>query len=120
LYSYEKIDLGDYRGNTYFLAGFVVPDPYQYDEYNPDKDADEYGVTLVCSAETPTSHNTEIVRLDNAHGQTPHVDNLYLPPDSREDEKIELGDDWTYSKMRRYLLSKWRDYADFYSYYRNR
>lgn len=117
MYSYEKIDLGDYRGKPYFLAGFVVPNPRQYDEYDPDEDADEYGLTLVRSAETPTSHNTEIVRLDNAHGQTPHVDNVYLPPDSHKNEKVELGDDWTYSKMRRYLLSEWRKYVDLYSYY---
>lgn len=117
MHSYEKIDLGDYRGDAYFLAGFVVPDPMQDGEYDPDEDADEYGVTLVRSAETPTDGNTEIVRLDNAHGQPPHVDNVYLLPDADRNEKTQLGEDWTYSEMRRFLLSEWRKYADLYRYY---
>lgn len=117
MYSYEKIDLGDYRGNAYFLAGFVVPDPRQYAEYNPDEDADEYGVTLVRNGGTPTKDNTEIVRLDNAHGQIPHIDQLYLPNDSVE-SKRKLGHDWTYSRMRQFLLSEWQKYADLYHYYR--
>lgn len=118
MHSYEKIDLGDYRGDTYFLAGFVRPDPTQDAEYDPNEDAHEYGVTLVRSAKSPVDDNTEIVRLDNAHGQTPHVDNIYLPAGTDEDEKMELGDDWTYSKMRRFLLSEWQSYADLSDYYR--
>lgn len=120
MYSYEKIDLGDYRGDAYFLAGFVRPDPTRYEEYEPDEDADEYGVSLVRSAKSPIEENTEIVRMDNAHGQTPHVDNVYLPPDSDEDEKTELGTDWTYSAMRAFLLAEWTTYADLYRYYRIR
>lgn len=114
MHSYEKIDLGDYRGDTYFLAGFVRPDPTQDGEYDPDEDAHEYGVTLVRSAETPTGGNMEIVRMDNAHGQPPHVDNVYLPPDADGNEKTQLGEDWTYSEMRRFLLSEWRQYVDLY------
>lgn len=117
LHSYEKIDLGDYRGDTYFLAGFARPDPLQYERYDPGEDADEFGVALVRSAETPVDDNTEIVRIDNAHGQTPHIDNVYLPPGSDEDVKTELGENWTYSDMRSFLLSEWRTYADLYSYY---
>lgn len=117
LHSYEKIDLGGYRGDTYFLAGFVRPDSLQFEEYDPDEDAEECGVALVQSAETPMGDNTEIVRLDDAHGQTPHVDNIYLPSDSDEDVKTELGKDWTYSEMRAFLLSEWRTYADLYRYY---
>lgn len=117
MHRYEKIDLGDYRGQTYFLAGFVRPAPTKKREYNPDEDAHEYGVTLVRSAKSPVDDNTEIVRMDNAHGQTPHIDNIYLPPDSSEDKKTELGDEWTYSRMRRFLLSEWRSYADLYSYW---
>lgn len=117
MYSYEKIDLGDYRDNTYFLAGFVVPDPRRYDKYNPDEDADEYGTTLVRSAEVPTKNNTEIVRLDNAHGQTPHVDKLYLPDDSIKSRKTKLDNDWIYSRMRQFLLSEWQKYVDIYHYH---
>lgn len=95
----------------------MVPDPRQYGEYDPDEDADEYGVTLVRSAGTPTNDNTEIVRLDNAHGQTPHVDKLYLPDSSVESGKTKLDDDWTYSRMQQFLLSEWRKYVDLYRYY---
>lgn len=118
MHSYEKIDLGDYRGDTYFLAGFVRPAPTRRDHYDPDEDAHEYGVSLVRSANSPVGDNTEIVRLDNAHGQTPHVDNVYLPPSSDEDEKTKLGEDWNYSKMRRFLLAEWRSYVDLFAYYR--
>lgn len=117
MYSYEKIDLGNYRDNAYFLAGFVVPDPRRHAEYDPDEDADEYGVTLVRNAEILAKDNTEIVRLDNAHGQIPHVDKLYLPDDSVESEKTKLGDDWTYSRMRQFLLSEWRKYVNLYHHY---
>lgn len=117
MYSYEKIDLGDYRGGTYFLAGFVRPNPVQDGSYDPDEDADECGVALVRSAQTPTADNVEIVRVDDAHGQTPHIDNVYLPPDSCEGVKTELGEEWTYSEMRAFLLSEWRTYADLYRHY---
>lgn len=118
MYSYEKIDLGDYRGDTYFLAGFVRPDPTQDDEYDPDEDAHEYGVTLARSATSPVNDNTEIVRLDNAHGQMPHLDEVYLPSASGEAQKQVLDESWTYSKMRAFLLSEWQRYADLYNYYR--
>lgn len=118
MYSYEKIDLGEYRGETYFLAGFVRPDPIRYDEYDPDETANEYGVTLVRSAGTPIADNVEVVRLDNAHGQTPHIDKVYLLQDSDEVEKEKLGNDWNYTKMRRYLLSEWQSYVDLFKYYR--
>lgn len=117
MHSYEKIDLGTYRGETYFLTGFTRPEPSRYDEFDPDEDADEYGVSLVRSGETPINDNTEIVRLDNAHGQTPHIDNVYLPSDSNEDEKTELGEDWDYSKMRTFLLSEWQTYVELFEYY---
>lgn len=117
MYSYEKIDLGNYRSDTYFLVGFVRPDPLQCEEYAPDEDADEYGVALVRSADSPMNDNTKIIRMDNAHSQTPHVDNVYLPPESDEDVKTELGEDWTYSDMRAFLLSNWRTYADLYRHY---
>lgn len=117
MHSYEKIDLGNYRGETYFLAGFTRPEPSRYDEFNPDEDADEYGVSLVRSGEAPIKDNTEIVRLDNAHGQIPHVDNVHFPPDSDEDEKTELGEDWDYSRMRGFLLSEWQSYVDLVEYY---
>lgn len=117
MHSYEKIDLGDYRGDTYFLAGFVRPAPTRKAEYDPDEDAYEYGVALVRSARSPVADNTEIVRMDNAHGQIPHVDKLYLPPVSRESEKQKMDESWTYSKMRRFLLSEWQRYVDLYAYY---
>lgn len=117
LHSYEKIDLGNYRGDTYFLAGFVRPDPLESETYNPDEDAGGCGVALVRSAEIPADDNTEIVRIDNAHGQKPHIDNIFLPPRSDEDVKTELGENWTYSQMRAFLLSEWQTYADLYSYY---
>jgi hypothetical protein len=117
LHSYEKIDLGHYRRDTYFLAGFVRPAPTQYGKYDPDEDAHEYGVTLVCSARTPMDDNTEIVRLDNAHGQMPHVDRVYLPHSAEENDKRKLDESWTYSKMRTFLLDKWQRHADLYRYY---
>lgn len=117
MYSYEKIDLGGYRGKTYLLVGFVRPKPDGWDEYDPDEDADEYGVSLVRSGETPISDNTEIVRLDNAHGQTPHIDNVYLPGGSDEEEKTELSEDWDYSEMRTFLLSEWKTYVELFEHY---
>lgn len=109
MHRFETIDLGTYRGDDYVLVGFVEPEPAAGEDYNPDRDADEYGVSLARS--DPSGSNVEIVRLDTAHGQRPHVDQLYLQP-GRRDRKTALGEDYTYERMKRHLLTHWRRFVD--------
>ena len=89
MHSYETIDLGTYRSDSYFLTGFVKPDPSDYAEFDPDEDAEEYGVTLVRSSTHPLEDNIQIVRMDTTHGR-PHLDRVYLSPDADEDTKVWL------------------------------
>lgn len=114
--SLETIDLGSYRGENYFLAGFVEPDPSQSEEYDPDTDADNYGVVLGKEGSFPHEKNEEVVRMDTRH-EGPHMDRLYLPPDSNEDRKIWLDDDYRYSRMKKYLEENWKRFADLYIQY---
>ena len=113
MHSYETIDLGIYRGDSYFLAGFVEPDPSNHAEFDPDDDADEYGVVLVRSSTHPLEENIQIVRMDTAHG-TPHLDRVYLPPDVDADTKVWLNEGYEYSRMRTYLLANWEGFVDQY------
>lgn len=115
MYSFEAIDLGAYRGDNYFLAGFVEPEPTEGENYDPDEDATEYGVTLVRSVSNPLEENVQIVRIDTAHGR-PHMDLLYLPVDV-DGRKVWLDDDYEYSRMKRYLLANWRRFVDLYIQY---
>jgi hypothetical protein len=114
MYSFEPIDLGTYRGDNYFLKGFVEPDPSEYDDFNPDVDATGYGVTL--ARKVPLGKNIEIVRMDTAHNQ-PHLDKEYLPPEVDEEKKIWLEDDYAYSRMKKYLLTNYEYHIDQYIYY---
>ena len=114
MHSYETIDLGTYRGDSYFLTGFVEPDPSDYAEFDPDEDGDEYGVALARSSAHPLQENTQIVRMDTAHG-TPHLDRVYLPPDVDEDTKVWLEKGYEYHRMRAYLLANWKAFVDQYN-----
>lgn len=111
MYSFEAIDLGTYRGDNYFLAGFVEPKPTDGDDYNPDRDAENYGVTLVQKPSHPREGNTQIVRMDTCHDQ-PHMDLVYLPPDADEDDKIWLEEGYTYNRMKQFLLTNWQSFVD--------
>ncbi|WP_254545599.1 DUF7718 family protein [Halomarina pelagica] len=116
MYSFESIDLGTYRGDDYFLLGFVEPEPFEGEDYDPDEDAENYGVTLVREGTYPLEENVEIVRMDTAHGR-PHMDLVYLPDDADEDRKVWLEDGYTYERMKRYLLVHWETFADRYIRY---
>lgn len=111
--SYEKIDLETYRGDDYFLAGIVKPKPCEGEDYDPDEDADKYGIVLGRSTD---GSNTQIVRLDTEHG-TPHIDKEYLPHDSDENQKEWLEEGYEYSRMKAYLQTYWKEYVDLYIYY---
>lgn len=111
MYRLETIDLGSYRGDDYFLVGFVEPEPD--DDYIPDEDAENYGVAVVRKGEGPLEDNQEIVRMDTAHGQ-PHMDHVYLPPDTAQERKTWLEDGYTYERMKQYLLSHWEEFANRY------
>lgn len=113
MYSFEPIDLNTYRGDDYFLMGFVEPEPSDGEDYNPDEDAENYGVTLVRKAANPFEENIQIVRMDTAHGR-PHMDLVYLPPDADEERKEWLDDDYTYKRMKQFLLANWEVFADLY------
>jgi hypothetical protein len=112
----DYIDLGNYRGDNYFLVGYVEPDPTDYEEYDPAEDAEDYGWSLVQKAESPLDENDEIVRMDTRHDQ-PHLDKEYLPPSSNEEKKEWLEDGYSYRRMRNYLLQNWQDFADLHIYY---
>lgn len=111
MHRFETIDLGTYRGDDYFLTGFVEPPPLEGEDYDPDEDADEYGVVLARS--TAFGSNVEVVRLDTAHGR-PHLDLVYLPPEARANRKIWLDEGYTYVRMKQYLLANWRRFLDRY------
>ena len=113
MHSFEPIDLGTYRGDDYFLMGFVEPEPSEGEEYDPDEDAENYGVTLVRGRTHPLEENIEIVRMDTAH-ERPHMDLVYLPPDTDEERKVWLDDGYTYKRMKQYLLANWKTFADRY------
>lgn len=114
MHRFETIDLGTYRGEDYFFVGFVEPAPDDCEYYDPDDDADEYGVSIART--TDVGSNIEIIRLDTAHGQRPHLDLVYLPSGS-EERKYVLDGDLTYERMRQYLLKHWRRFAELYVRY---
>ncbi|WP_324666184.1 DUF7718 family protein [Haloarcula sediminis] len=114
--TFDNIDLENYRGDNYFLVGYVEPDPDGYEDYDPEKDAENYGWSLVQEAKSPLDEKDEIVRMDTCHGQ-PHLDKEYLPPDSDEEKKVWLDDDYAFYRMRDYLLQNWRDFADRHIYH---
>ena len=116
MHSFETIDLGSYRGEDYFLTGFVEPETENEEAYDPDVDADGYGVSLAQSASGRLEDNTEIVVLDTRH-MGPHLDKRYLPDDADEEDEVELGDEWDYTRMKTYLLSNWKDFVDRHLYY---
>lgn len=68
MYRFETIDLGAYRGGDYFLTGFVEPEPADGEDYDPDEDADEYGI--VPARSTGYGPDLEIVRMDTSLGPT--------------------------------------------------
>jgi hypothetical protein len=116
VHSIEKIDLGTYRGDDYFLTGFVEPEPEDGEAYDPDVDADGYGVSLAQSGSGPLEDNTEVVVLDTRH-MGPHLDKRYLPPDADEEAKVEPSDEWDYSRMRQFLLTNWKEFVDCHLHY---
>lgn len=115
MHRFETIDLGPYRSDDYILTGFVEPEPTPGEPFDPATDADEYGVALARTMTYET--NIEVVRMDTAHGQDPHMDLAYLPPDVGSDTQVELDDHCTYERMKQYLLTHWQDFADGYHYY---
>jgi hypothetical protein len=116
MFSFEPIDLGSYRGDNYLLVGFVEPEPDNGQDYNPKKDAENYGWALVQKADSPLDENTQVVRMDTCHGQ-PHMDKVYLPPGSNEEKKVWLDEGYSYRRMKQYLLANWEYFADRHIHY---
>lgn len=110
MYRFSTIDLGSYRGENYVLVGFVEPAP-ETEGYDPDTDANDYGISLARTGALPNESNEEVVRLDSRHGQ-PHLDREYLPPGANERTKVWLDESWTYSKMEAFLLANWNAFVD--------
>jgi len=109
MYRFETIDLGEYGGEAYFLVGFVDPEPDE--PFHPDEDADRYGVSVARSASRPSGNNVEVGRMDTAHGR-PHLDREYLPSDADRPKKVWLESGYSYERMKRYLLSNWKHFAE--------
>lgn len=116
MYRLDSIDLGTYRGSTYVLVGYVEPEPDADSAYDPANDAENYGWSVVRTANSPADDNDEIVRMDTRHGQ-PHLDRVFLPPDSDEPRKRWLESGYGYRRMRDYLLQQWQAFADLYIRY---
>lgn len=116
MYSFESIDLSEYRGDDYFLVGFVEPKPPEGEDYDPDEDAENYGVVVVQEGAHPLEENDQIVRMDTRHGR-PHMDKEYLPADTDKERKEWLEEGYTYERMKAYLLSNWKIFADRHIYY---
>lgn len=117
MYRFETVDLGTYRGTGYFLVGFVDPEPNPDSPYHPDRDADDYGVSLARETTNPFESHVQVVRLDTSHGR-PHLDKLYLSEDTDESRKVWLDHGYTYARMKRYVLTNWRTFADRYRRHR--
>ena len=83
--------------------------------YDPDTDADEYGLSLARATEF--GPNIEVVRMDTAHGQKPHMGLTFLPTDIRPMRQVELDEGYTYDRMKRFFLTHWRNFVDGYIYY---
>lgn len=113
MYSLETIHLGDYRGKTIFLVGFVEPEPAEGEDFDPDEDAEDYGVTLVDEASTPLKENVEILTMDTCHGQ-PHLDKEYLPANVAADKKVWLSEGYSYCRMKQFVLANWQHFVDRY------
>lgn len=111
MYKVSATDLGDYRGDAYKLCTFAEPEPENREEYDPDVDAEDYGVVLFRVGAGPLDENDQIVRMDTRHGR-PHMDRAYLPPESSKKTKIYLEDGYTCERMRRFLLANWKEFVD--------
>jgi hypothetical protein len=116
VYRLDSIDLGSYRDCNYVLVGYVEPEPDADSAYDPADDAENYGWSLVRTANSPLDDNIEIVRMDTRHGQ-PHLDRVFLPPDSDEPPRRWLESGYSYRRMRDYLLQQWQAFADLYIRY---
>lgn len=113
MHEFETIDLGSYRGRMIFVVGFVEPRPIGGKSYEPDENAENYGVALVDKATTPLAENAEILTMDTRHGR-PHLDKEYLPADAEADKKVWLDDDYPYRRMKQFVLANWQHYVDRY------
>lgn len=113
MHTFETIDLGDYRGHAFFLVGFLEPEPAEAEDYDPDEDAENYGVALADGATTPLEENTEILTMDTRHGR-PHLDKEYLSGDAGAEKTVWLDQDYTYSRMKQFVLANWQHYVDRY------
>lgn len=111
MYRFETIHLGEYKGEDYFLVGFVEPEPGA--NFDPETDANEYGVSLARTSAHPIAETIEIVRLDSAHGE-PHLDKTHLPSNINLDRKIWLEAGVSYRWMKQYLLVYWKEFVDLY------
>jgi hypothetical protein len=116
MYRISTIDLGSYRGDNYFLVGYVEPEPDDSDDFEPEEDAENFGWSLVQKRESPVDENVEIVGMDTCHGQ-PHLDKEYLPPDVEAEKKVWLDDGYTFRRMKDYLLENWQKFVDAHIYY---
>ena len=89
-----ELELGEYRGETYFLVGRARPGL---------NDLEEFAVTIYYNDER-TEETVEIVRIDTAHDYT-HIDQLY-----RRDEPKEALDVGFWEAIET-LEENWRTYA---------
>lgn len=120
MYRFEQYELTDgdgYRGDLYFLTGFVEPEPVEGGHFDPTVDAEAWGVSIArrivyTDADGTVVHteSEEVVRMDTRHG-TPHIDYVFMPPGD-PDRTEPLDGEWPYSKMKRFLESNWREYVD--------
>jgi hypothetical protein len=57
----DSIDLDpeSYRGDDYFLVGYVEPAPENSGDYDPEVDADDYGWSLVQKKQSPLDGSGE-------------------------------------------------------------
>lgn len=120
MYRFEQYELTDgdsYGGDLYFLTGFVEPEPVEGEHFDPDVDAEAWGVSIArrtvhTDADGTVVHteNEEVVRMDTRHG-TPHIDYEFMPS-GHPARKETLDGRWPYSRMKRFLEANWRVYVD--------
>lgn len=109
MYKIRTFELGDYRGRAYYLTIAVEPDPDGHRQFDRYEDANEWCVSIHYPGGIPNEPDTEIARIDTAHG-SPHFHRLF----SRGQPTTWLSSDLPLAAAEKWLASEWAVYAEKY------
>lgn len=109
MYRFTTDELGELGGRRYFLTVAIEPDPKEFDELDPYREAEEWCVTIHRPGVLPNQSDTEIARIDTSHGR-PHFDQLFLPDRPKE----WLSEEYDLRSAEMLFARQWRGYANQY------